>query len=86
MLHSSADYSPPEARREVRAYNTPYHDVDPDHMVALARHAEDRGFESFYVAEHIVLYPGASVDGVLTPPSLAISDPLECLSFVAAAA
>ncbi len=66
-------------------YNTAYSGVDPDAMVAVARHAEDCGFESFYLPEHIVLYPGASVGAVTFPPDLTIADPLECLSFVAAA-
>ena len=66
-------------------YNTGYYGVDPDNMVAMARHAENCGFESFYVAEHIVLYPGAKAGAFEFPPSLAIANPLECLSFVAAA-
>ena len=43
------------------SYNTGVYGVDPDGMIAVARHAEDRGFESFYVPEHIALYPGAKV-------------------------
>jgi probable F420-dependent oxidoreductase len=66
-------------------YNTAYHGTDPDQMIAAARHAEQCGFESFYVPEHIALYPGAAVGSVAFPPSLPIADPLECLSFVAAA-
>jgi probable F420-dependent oxidoreductase len=66
-------------------YNTAYSGVDPDAMVAVAGHAEESGFESFYLPEHIVLYPGASVGAVTFPPDLTIADPLECLSFVAAA-
>jgi alkanesulfonate monooxygenase SsuD/methylene tetrahydromethanopterin reductase-like flavin-dependent oxidoreductase (luciferase family) len=58
--------------------------VDPDAMIAVARHAEDCGFESFYVPEHVALYPGASLGAVSFPPGLPIADPLECLSFVAA--
>ena len=66
-------------------YNTGYYGVvDPDAMVAVARHAEDCGFESFYVPEHVALYPGASVGAVSFPPDLPIADPLECLAFVAA--
>jgi alkanesulfonate monooxygenase SsuD/methylene tetrahydromethanopterin reductase-like flavin-dependent oxidoreductase (luciferase family) len=41
------------------SYNTGIYGADPGKMTALAKHAEDRGFESFYVSEHIVLYPGA---------------------------
>jgi probable F420-dependent oxidoreductase len=66
-------------------YNTAYYGVDPDAMGALARHAEDRGFESFYLPEHVALYPGASFGPATFPPDLPIADPLECLSFVAAA-
>jgi len=66
-------------------YNTGYFGgVDPDAMIALARHAEDRGFESFYVPEHIALYPGATAYGSVFPPGTPIADPIECLSFVAA--
>ena len=66
-------------------YNTGVYGVDPDAMIAVARHAEDVGFESFYVPEHIALYPGAAVGPVTIPASMPIADPLECLSFVAAA-
>lgn len=67
------------------SYNTAYYGTDPDAMVAVARHAEDHGFESFYVPEHIALYPGATGGGVEFPSSVAVADPLECLGFVAAA-
>ena len=66
-------------------YNTGYHGTDPDQMIAVARHAEQCGFESFYVPEHIALYPGAAVGPAVFPASTPIADPLECLSFVAAA-
>jgi len=66
-------------------YSTGSHGVDPDAMTAVARHAEDCGFESFYVPEHVALYPGASFGGTDFPPGLPIADPLECLAFVAAA-
>ncbi len=66
-------------------YNTAYYGVDPDAMKAVARHAEECGFESFYLTEHVALYPGASVVPVTFPPDLPIADPLECLSFIAAA-
>jgi probable F420-dependent oxidoreductase len=66
------------------SYNTAVYGLDPDNMAALARHAEECGFESFYVSEHIVVYPGAKAGAVEFPPSLAVADPLECLTFVAA--
>jgi probable F420-dependent oxidoreductase len=67
------------------SYNTAVYGVDPDAMVAVARHADDCGFESFYVPEHIALYLGAALGGNAFPPDLPIADPLECLTFVAAA-
>ena len=67
------------------SYNTAVYGLDPDNMTAVARHAEECGFESFYVSEHIVVYPGARAGAVEFPPSLAVADPLECLTFVAAA-
>ncbi len=66
------------------SYSPPYHGVDPDAIVAYAQHAEACGFDGFYLPEHIVLYPGASIGGVEIPPSLSYLDPLDCLSFVAA--
>ena len=66
-------------------YNTGSHGVDPRTVIAVARHAESCGFESFYVPEHIALYPGARVGAFEFPPTLPIAAPLELLSFVAAA-
>src|SRR5438477_10941361 len=65
-------------------YHTAFFGADPDAIVGYARHAEDRGFESFYLPEHIALYPGASLGAAVLEPSLPIVDPLECLAFVAA--
>jgi alkanesulfonate monooxygenase SsuD/methylene tetrahydromethanopterin reductase-like flavin-dependent oxidoreductase (luciferase family) len=56
----------------------------PANLKAIARHADDLGFESFYVPEHITLYPGARVGEVELAPDLPNADPLECLAFVAA--
>src|SRR5580693_2160842 len=66
-------------------YNTGFLGTDPDQMIAVARHAEQCGFESFYTPEHIALYPGASVGPAVFPAATPIADPLECLAFVAAA-
>ena len=41
-------------------YNTGHYGVDPDALIAVARHAEDCGFESFYLPEHVALFPGGS--------------------------
>jgi probable F420-dependent oxidoreductase len=66
------------------SYNTAAVGTDPATLRAIARHADGLGFESFYVPEHITLYPGAGVGAVEFPPDLPIADPLECLAFVAA--
>ncbi|WP_219470953.1 LLM class F420-dependent oxidoreductase [Nonomuraea rhizosphaerae] len=66
-------------------YSTAAHGVDPDELVAFAQHAENCGFESLYVPEHIVLYPGAAVGPYELDPSLPFADPLDCLTFVAGA-
>ena len=67
------------------SYNTAYHGVDPDRIMAYAQHAEGCGFEALHLPEHIVLYPGAMVGPTEIPPALPYADPLDCLSFVAAA-
>jgi probable F420-dependent oxidoreductase len=67
------------------SYSTPYFGVDPDKIVAYAQHAEDCGFESLYMPEHIALYRGAKIGPMELPPSLPYGDPLDCLNFVAAA-
>ncbi|WP_371785989.1 TIGR03619 family F420-dependent LLM class oxidoreductase [Streptosporangium subroseum] len=67
------------------SYNPAYYGVDPDRIMTYARHAEDCGFESLYLPEHVVLYPGARFGAFELPPSLPYLDPLDCLSFVAAA-
>jgi probable F420-dependent oxidoreductase len=65
-------------------YNTAIAGTDPANLTAIARHADDLGFESFYLPEHVALYPGARVGAAEFPPDLQIADPLECLAFVAA--
>ncbi|WP_327581420.1 TIGR03619 family F420-dependent LLM class oxidoreductase [Nonomuraea sp. NBC_00507] len=66
-------------------YNTAHFGADPEGIVEFARHAEECGFESLYLPEHVVLYAGAKVGPFVLPPSLPYVDPLDCLSFVAAA-
>ncbi|MFI6535669.1 LLM class F420-dependent oxidoreductase [Nonomuraea sp. NPDC050547] len=66
------------------SYSTPYYGVDPQKIVAFAQLAEECGFESIYLPEHIVLYPGAKVGTFEIPPALPYLDPLDCLSFIAA--
>ena len=65
-------------------YNTGFLGTDPANLTAIARHADNLGFESFYVPEHVTLYPGARVGEAVFAPDLPIADPLECLAFVAA--
>ncbi len=65
-------------------YNTGRSGTGPAALAAVARQAEESGFESFYVPEHIVMYPGAKAGPVEFPADLAVADPLECLSFIAA--
>ncbi|GLY77158.1 TIGR03619 family F420-dependent LLM class oxidoreductase [Actinoallomurus iriomotensis] len=67
------------------SYSTPQYGADPDRITAFARHAEDCGFESLYLPEHIALYPGATIGPAELPTSLPYADPLDCLAFVAAA-
>ncbi|MBM2623438.1 TIGR03619 family F420-dependent LLM class oxidoreductase [Actinoplanes sp. LDG1-06] len=67
------------------SYGTPAFGTDPDRMIAYAQHAEKCGFEALYMPEHVVLYPGAAFGEMEIPPDLPYVDPLEALSFVAAA-
>jgi alkanesulfonate monooxygenase SsuD/methylene tetrahydromethanopterin reductase-like flavin-dependent oxidoreductase (luciferase family) len=65
-------------------YNTGALGTDPDLLLAAATQAEADGFESFYVPEHIALYPGATLGPATIPATTPVADPLQCLSFVAA--
>lgn len=67
------------------SWNTGFFGLDPDQLVGVARRAEELGFESIYFPEHIALYPDVELGGLPLPADAAIADPLECLSFVAAA-
>jgi alkanesulfonate monooxygenase SsuD/methylene tetrahydromethanopterin reductase-like flavin-dependent oxidoreductase (luciferase family) len=40
------------------SYDTGFAGTDPANLKAIARHADDLGFESFYLPEHVTLYPG----------------------------
>jgi probable F420-dependent oxidoreductase len=66
------------------AYHTGFFGIEPGQVTAIARHAEQCGFESFFTTEHIALYPGAVLGRMTIPPDTPIADPLEVLSFVAA--
>jgi probable F420-dependent oxidoreductase len=64
-------------------YHTGMFGIDPDQVRALAQHAEQCGFESFFTTEHIALYPGVTLGRMPIAPDTPIADPLEVLSFVA---
>src|SRR4051812_50218290 len=66
------------------SYSTGSFGTDPERLTAVARCAEECGFESFYLPEHMALHPGARVGEFEIPPATPIADPLECLTFVAA--
>jgi probable F420-dependent oxidoreductase len=66
------------------SYSTPFFGADPENLTAFARHAEECGFESLSLPEHVALYPGAKIGPMELPPSLPYADPLECLAFAAA--
>ncbi|WP_372662363.1 TIGR03619 family F420-dependent LLM class oxidoreductase [Amycolatopsis kentuckyensis] len=66
------------------SYSTPHFGVDPGVLARFAQDAEDLGFESLYVPEHVALHPGAKIGPMELDPSLPYGDPLDCLSFVAA--
>jgi probable F420-dependent oxidoreductase len=67
------------------SYSTAFLGLDPGKLLAYARRAEECGFEGFVLPEHGALSPGAAIGTMALPPELAFADPLECLSFVAAA-
>jgi probable F420-dependent oxidoreductase len=64
-------------------YHTGFFGIEPEQVTAVARHAEECGFESFFTTEHIALYPGVTLGRVPIAPDTPIADPLEVLSFVA---
>jgi probable F420-dependent oxidoreductase len=66
------------------SYNTAVLGTDPDRLAGCARHAEECGFEALYVPEHPAMYKGARLGDVELPPAMAITDPVDTLSFVAA--
>jgi probable F420-dependent oxidoreductase len=66
------------------SYSMPFFGAAPETIAGFARDAEECGFESLYLPEHVALYPGAKIGPMELPPSLPYADPLECLSFVAA--
>jgi len=64
-------------------YHTGAFGIEPEQVTSVARHAEQRGFESFFTTEHIALYPGVTLGRMPIAPDTPIADPLEVLSFVA---
>jgi probable F420-dependent oxidoreductase len=64
--------------------------ADPTWMVEFARHAEEVGFESIYVAEHVVVtagyasrYPYSGSGRMPLPDDCPIPDPIDLLCFLA---
>jgi probable F420-dependent oxidoreductase len=65
--------------------------ADPTWMTDFARHAEEVGFESIYLAEHVVVpagyesrYPYSPKGRMPLPEDCPLPDPLELLTFLAA--
>ena len=56
------------------SYNTGFPGTAPANLKAIARHADDLGFGSFYLPGHVRLYPGARVGEVEFAPDLPIAD------------
>lgn len=52
------------------SYHTAFAGTNPANLKAIAGHADDLGFESFYVPEHVTLYPGARVGEAEFAPDL----------------
>ena len=66
-------------------YQTP-----PNAIAAVARKAEESGFESIWIPEHIILpvtyrspYPYSSSGRMSAPPETPLHDPMLALAFVA---
>lgn len=64
---------------------------DPEWVVAFARHAEETGFESLYLVEHIAVgvdyatkYPYSGSGRMPLPEDCPIPDPLDLIGFLAA--
>jgi alkanesulfonate monooxygenase SsuD/methylene tetrahydromethanopterin reductase-like flavin-dependent oxidoreductase (luciferase family) len=58
-------------------------------VAALARRAEEVGFESIWIGEHVVMspretYPGSAENRLGPSPTGSLPDPLEWLTYVAA--
>ncbi len=59
-------------------YHTGAFGIEPEQVTAIARHAEQRGFESFFATEHIALYPGAAAGRMVFPSDTPIADRSRC--------
>ena len=57
------------------SYNTAAAGTDPANLKAIARHADDLGCESFYVPEHIMLYPDLHRSERATAPARGLRHP-----------
>ena len=73
-----------ETRHEVRtALRQPARCAEPDAAARIGRAAEAAGFESLWVADHVVL-PDPPMPGRPMPPDMRLLDPIVSLTFLAA--
>ncbi len=71
-------------------FGTFLYQTSPNSIAAIARKAEDSGFESIWIPEHIILpvtyrspYPYSSSGRMTVPPETPLHDPMLALAFVA---
>ena len=71
-------------------FGTFLYQTSPNSIAAVARKAEESGFESLWIPEHIILpvtyrspYPYSSSGKMGAPPQTPLHDPLLALAYVA---
>jgi len=71
-------------------FGTFLYQTSPNSIAAVARKAEESGFESLWIPEHIILpvtyrspYPYSSSGRMGVPPETPLHDPMLALAFVA---
>jgi probable F420-dependent oxidoreductase len=80
----------PRQREAAMKYGTFLYQTRPSSLAAIARRAEELGFDSLWIPEHIILpveykspYPYSSSGRMPAPPETPLHDPLLALAFVA---
>lgn len=75
---------------EAMKFGTFLYQTSPNSIAAVARKAEESGFESLWIPEHIILpetykspYPYSSSGKMGAPPSTPLHDPMLALAYVA---